>query len=67
MITLEALNKLIEYMVDQKQMKAILLEGMTAERSSVLPGFILISMAWSAKAFHATLRTAMAFLKMSIA
>ena len=42
MITLEALNKLIEYMVDQKQMKAILLEGMTAERSSVLPGGIAI-------------------------
>ena len=41
-ITLEALDKLIKYMIDQKQMKAIFLEGMSAERRSVLPGGIAI-------------------------
>ena len=41
-ITLEALDKLIEYMLEQKKMKAIFLEGMSAERSSVLPGGVAI-------------------------
>ena len=41
-ITLEALDNLIQYMIERKQMTAIPLDGMNDERKSVLPGGVAI-------------------------